>query len=135
MSTHRKTGKKRGGFTLVEILVVVGILALLAAIAIPNLLRGRLASNDAMAKSTLKTIASALENYMIVSGTYPTSTDSLIGVTPPYLNKNYFVGTHAGFGYSSSISDYAYTVTATPAEVGTTGTKAFLISTGSVLQE
>ena len=53
------------GFTLVEIMIVVAIIAVLAAIAIPNLLRARMTSNDALAKATLRAMSTAAESYGI----------------------------------------------------------------------
>ena len=53
--------RSRQGFTLVEIMVVVAIIALLAAIAIPNLLRAKISANDAAAKATLKSLSTVSE--------------------------------------------------------------------------
>ena len=78
--------KNRTGFTLVEIMVTIAIIALLAAIAIPNLLRSKTAANESSAQSTLKTISGALENYYAVNNKYPTDTNLLLGAAPPYLN-------------------------------------------------
>ena len=74
--------KNRKAFTLVEILIVVAIIALLAGIAIPNLLRAKVTSNQSAAQATLKAISNALETYAISNGVYPPATTSLIGAAP-----------------------------------------------------
>ena len=120
------------GFTLVEIMIVVAVIALLAAIAIPNLLRAKTSSNEASAQATLKTIANSLETYSITNGKYPSVTTSLIGAAPPYLNKDYFVTSSNGYAFTASLSDYTYSITAVPAS-STQGTHSFTITTGAVL--
>lgn len=124
--------KRIQGFSLVEILIVVAVIALLAAIAIPNLLRAKISSNEASAQATLKSIANSLETYTITNGRYPSETTSLIGAAPPYLNKDYFVGVFNGYTFTASLSDYAYSVTAVPAG-SNQGNLSFTITTGAVL--
>ncbi len=122
----------KNGFTLIEILITAGIIALLAAIAIPNLLRAKIDSNEAMAQATLKSISSALENYMSINQVYPTNTDDLTNVTPPYLNQNYFTGNYNGYTYSSVLTDYTYSITAQPVN-SSQGIHSYTISSGGVL--
>jgi prepilin-type N-terminal cleavage/methylation domain-containing protein len=61
----QKLNKNRGGFTLVEIMIVVAIIALLAAIAVPNFLRARKRSQATRILEDLRMIDSALDQYAI----------------------------------------------------------------------
>jgi len=62
-----KLNTKRGGFTLVEIMIVVAIIALLAAIAVPNFLRSRKRSQATQVLQDLRVIDSAIDQYAIES--------------------------------------------------------------------
>ena len=130
-----RTRKMEQGFTLVEIMIVVAIIALLAAIAIPNLLRARMTSNDALAKATLRAISTAAESYSSANnGNYPGDMNSLTTPVPPYLNTNYVANSPiAGYNYAATMSTAGYTVTATPVLAGSTGTTVMTITTGGVL--
>lgn len=126
------TMNKKGGFTLVEIMIVVGIIALMAAVAIPNLLRAKVSANEAAARATLKAISNSLENYAVLNNIYPANTSALIGASPPYLNVDYFTGTHNGYTFSATLANYSYSVQAAPVNINT-GTTLFTIATGGVL--
>lgn len=75
----QKLTKKHAGFTLVEIMIVVAIIALLAAIAVPSFLRARKRSQATRILNDLRLIDSAVDQYAIEtnkdSTTTPTSTD------------------------------------------------------------
>jgi prepilin-type N-terminal cleavage/methylation domain-containing protein len=65
----------RRAFTLIELLIVVAIIAILAAIAIPNFLEAQTRSKVARAKSDMRTVASAVEAYAIDNNTIPFDAD------------------------------------------------------------
>src|ERR1700745_3674751 len=62
---HKKLTTRRGGFTLVEIMIVVAIIALLAAIAVPGFLRARKRSQASRIINDLRLIDSAVDQYAI----------------------------------------------------------------------
>jgi len=82
-----KLNKRRGGFTLVEIMIVVAIIALLAAIAVPGFLRARKRSQASRILNDLRMIDAAVDQYAIETNR---STNFVVGVPDwtNYLKKN-----------------------------------------------
>ena len=76
---------KHSAFTLIELLIVVAIIAILAAIAVPNFLEAQVRSKVSRAQSDMKTIATALESYHVDYNNYP-----LDGNDPEVLNMDWF---------------------------------------------
>lgn len=123
----------RKGFTLVEIMIVVAIIALLAAIAIPNLLSARMTANTAAAKANVRALSTAAETYATAnSGVYPAN----LGELTSFIASagNYCPAqTVQGYVYSCAYTAGGYSFTATPLTFGTTGNITYNASTGGVL--
>ncbi len=73
-------GQRQKGFSLVELLIVVAIILIIAAIAIPSLLRSRMAANEASAVGTLRSLNTACITYNSTYGGFP---DNLVSMGPP----------------------------------------------------
>ena len=70
---------KQKGFSLIELLIVVAIILIIAAIAIPNLLRSKMAANEASAVASLRTYNTSIVAYQTTYGTDPTTNLSELG--------------------------------------------------------
>ena len=127
--------KKEKGFSLVELLVVVIIIAIVAAIAIPNLLASRRAGNEASAINSLRTYHSAEVTYYATIGgnnTYALATDlGLAGLVDPVLAGA--PPTKSGYDFVLNIGSGTYCATAAPSTPGTTGNSYYGVSVDGVI--
>lgn len=130
-----KLGKK--GFTLVEIMIVVAIIALLAAIAIPNLLRARHNANESAAIATLRTISTAEESYRAAQNPNMYGTLAQLGAGAlPYIDATLTTGTKQGYTFTiTALTANTYTCTAAPVTAGTTGTRTFSVNQTGVIMD
>ncbi len=133
----------RKGFTLVEIMIVVAIIALIAAIAIPNLLRARHNANEGAAIGNMHTFMGAVESFRAATSppSYPVDLAGLNAPTPPYLDPVLQTGTKQGYTFTyagidaNGDGEYEdFTLNADPVTANVTGTRGFFGDSSGVIR-
>ncbi len=132
---------KQKGFSLIELLIVVTIILIIAAIAIPNLLKSKIQANETAAVGALKALTESALLYSNTYGGFPhalsdmgpgaggsaatsTSADLIDSVLASGIKSGYRF-TYMPVTIDASGNVLSYTITATPVAVGTTGQRSF----------
>lgn len=142
---------KQKGFSLIELLIVVAIILIIAAIAIPNLMRSKMAANEASAVASLRTYNTAIVSYQTTYGTDPSTSFAQLGpATSPSsaqadlvdnllgsatAQKSGYTFTYAPGAASSAGIISTYTIVAVPQTQNTTGQRQFFTDQSGVIRQ
>ena len=136
---------KQKGFSLIELLIVVAIILIIAAIAIPNLLRSKIAANQASAVASMRTLNTSASLYSSSYGVLPTAISQLGGTgAVTSTNSEFIDSVLAGANVAPGKSGYtftwagggttgAYTINADPVSTST-GTVHYFTDTSLVIR-
>jgi prepilin-type N-terminal cleavage/methylation domain-containing protein len=139
------------GFSLIELLIVVSIILIIAAIAIPGLLKARISANQASAVESLRTILTAQSSYQSSYGVYaPTivalgSAAPCAPATPPsstqfcFLDSTLAAATtpatgKSGYYFSYTGSNFVFTLSADPVSQGQSGDMHYFTDQSQVIR-
>tara|TARA_R110001592_G_C12895199_1_gene726066 strand:+ start:346 stop:771 length:426 start_codon:yes stop_codon:yes gene_type:complete len=125
--------KRNNGFTLIELMIVVAIIAIIMSIAIPNLLRSRVQSNESAAIGNLRTVISAQVSYQATHYVFATQFDELTSATPSFLDGEWDPAS-GGYLFVLVGDGDSFSVNANAKSYGVTGNHGYFTDTSGVIR-
>jgi type IV pilus assembly protein PilA len=123
------------GFTLVEIMIVIAIIIIIGALAIPGLMRSRLNANEAAAVAALKAISAASVMYRTTYTSFPQNISSLYDPNgAQYVDSILASGSKQGYNFSVAGDENGFTASAIPSKPNITGSRYFFLDSNGVIR-
>lgn len=126
--------KNNQGFTLIELMIVVEIIAILAAIAVPNYIRTRIQTNEAAATASLRVILDAENSYNTQYYVYANNMSLLTNEDPPFLTGGEWTAPRSGYTYRVEGVPTNFVAYALPVEYNVTGWHGFRIDASGAIR-
>jgi type II secretory pathway pseudopilin PulG len=126
---------RRVGFTLIEIMIVVAIVIVLITIAVPGILRSRVAANEAAALANLRTLNDACQTYHMNEQRYPATLLDLSSAKPSYIDNVLGSGQKQGYQFVYVLVDPDhFTVNANPTHTGLLKGRYFYMDESGIIR-
>ena len=126
--------KRQQGFSLIELLIVVTIIGILAAVAVPNLLKSRSAANEASAIASVRTIVTAQITYSATVGNGSYAADLSALESAGLIDAALAGGSKDGYTFVTAGAGDTFTVNADPTEMGGSGDRGFFADQTGVIR-
>ena len=126
--------KRDKGFSLIELMIVVEIIAIIAAIAFPDYIRTRIQANESAAVGRLKVITQAQTQFFNSNLRYTDQFTELTEANPPYLTPGAWDSNISGYQYSMTLGDNNFSASAVPVSFGNTGWRGFYVDSSGVIK-